>query len=297
MHCIICGSKTALKFSAKDGANPQSHRVFDIYWCNSCSFGRLGGSFTPCEVASFYPETYYTHAQFNAPERLSGIERLLVHFAWRVDKGAPFSATEVPAGSAACDLGCGNGFAMPILRERCSTVIGIDPDEGALKQASQHGPVFKGSAEELPPEVSSKTFDTVLVSHVLEHCIDPIAAARNVKKLLAPSGTAIIEVPNNDSICFERLRAAWPWSDIPRHLSFFTARSLDLLSRRVGLKVVRTEYVGYLRQFLPKWRDAQSQLAARENISLPSCWGLLLSTAFLPPERKYDSVRVHLTHL
>lgn len=297
MLCNICGAPTALRFSARDGANPSSPRVFDIYWCERCSFGRVAGEFTPTEVSGFYPETYYTHAKFGAPAPLSPTERLLVHLAWRVDKGVQFSAAEVPPGSSACDIGCGNGFAMPILREKCSNVVGIDPDEAALKEASKHGSVFKGSAETLPPEISDSAFDTVLMSHVLEHCIDPAAAAQNVKKILAPKGTAIIEVPNNQSVCFERLKAAWPWSDIPRHLSFFTARSLELLLRQAGLKVTKTEYVGYLRQFLPAWQEAQSRLAAREGVPLPSRWRLLFSTAFRPAPEKYDSIRVHVTHL
>jgi 2-polyprenyl-3-methyl-5-hydroxy-6-metoxy-1,4-benzoquinol methylase len=256
----------------------------------------VAGSFTPEQVAEFYPMDYYTHTLSAPPDSLSLVQRALVHLAWRLDYGVPFSADEIPSGSSACDIGCGNGSAIPVLQRKCRRVVGIDPDEDALKQAVRFSPVFKGTAEDLPAEILAEKFDTVLMSHVLEHCIDPFAAAQNVRGLLSHGGVAIIEVPNNQSSCFERLGAVWPWSDVPRHLSFFTAKSLELLLSKAGFKITRTEYVGYLRQFLPVWQESQDRLAGIEGIKLPSRLRMLASTAFLPKAEKYDSIRVHASH-
>ena len=93
-----------------------------------------------------------------------------------------------------------------------------------------------------------------------------------------------------------------PWLDVPRHLNFFTRRSLQALARAAGLEVMRYEWTGYCRMFSEEW-IAEEQ--ARWERFAPACnggmpprpskaraWRLLLRTGFSPPDRKYDSVRI-----
>lgn len=125
----------------------------------------------------------------------------------------------------------------------------------------------------------------VLMSHVLEHCIDPIGSVKNAAKLLSDEGTLVVEVPNNAALGFDWFEGKWPWTDIPRHLSFFTDRSLDRVLGNAGLTITETLYTGYARQFLPWWREQIGD--ARSG------WPLLLTSAALSPRRKYDSIRIH----
>ena len=181
-------------------------------------------------------------------------------------------------------------------------VVGIEPDPAARVLATKIGTVFEGTVEALPDAIAGRQFDVVLLSHVLEHCIDPTAALKNVKSLLAPGGTAIIETPNNAALGFEMHGPGWFFADIPRHLQFFTENSLRLALADAGLHVARAIYTGYTRQFSPRWRDAQREI--REHIGLGrnegwngNAWGLLAKSAFARPQKKYDSVRVHATAL
>jgi SAM-dependent methyltransferase len=136
------------------------------------------------------------------------------------------------------------------------------------------------------------------MSHVLEHCIDPHTALRNVCSILKPGGCVVIEVPNNAAKGFARFGANWPWSDIPRHFNFFTERSLTALLRNYGLEISSVRYVGYFRQFAPDWIKTQNEIwAAIGTGSRPKfgfiAWLLLAQTAFTRSSRKYDSVRIH----
>jgi SAM-dependent methyltransferase len=177
-------------------------------------------------------------------------------------------------------------------------VFGIEPDPAARRLAEKAGEVFDGTAEALPGAIAGKQFDVVLLSHVLEHCIDPVAALKNVKGLLAPGRTAIIEVPNNAAPGFDTYGPGWFFADIPRHLQFFTENSLRKALAHAGLRVTRAIYTGYTRQFSPQWLAAQTEI--REHIGLGSneawktnAWLLLAKTAFARPAKKYDSIRVH----
>lgn len=299
MNCIICSGQTRLLFSTKDRASAGEVRA--LRWCDTCDFGRLDGDFTPQTIASFYPENYYTH--FAAPRhagRMSPLERLRVHLAWRFDDGKPLNPAEIGAGRTVCDLGCGNGSDLRLFAEHGYRATGIDPDPKARAAAMTAGEILAGTAEDLPAGLAGRTFDVVLMSHVLEHCIDPTKAISNAASLLAPGGRLVVEVPNNAALGFSTFRAAWPWSDIPRHLNFFTDRSLEKLLRQRGLSVSRTSYVGYTRQFMPAWISMQKRIWSNvADEPMPSfglaAWVLLFRSALAPRRRKFDSVRVQAT--
>ena len=108
--------------------------------------------------------------------------------------------------------------------------------------------------------------------------------------------TLVIEVPNNDSIGFARLGPAWPWSDVPRHLNFFTEKSLQKMLNSCGLSVKVLMHTGYTRQFSAEWITSQDDIARRigkkQNGEIFS-WYLLLTSFVASKRKKYDSIRIH----
>lgn len=295
----------------RDHLRPEVLTEFPVVWCSSCNYGRVAGDLTPNQVAEFYAANYYTHTTPDTSEHSSKrfLDRLRVHLAWRRDGGLDLSADEVPRSKphpSFCDVGCGSGQALLRFKQAGYETFGIEPDAAARSLAGKICEVFQGTAEALPEEVGGRQFDVVLLSHVLEHCIDPIAALQNVNRLLTPGGTTIIEVPNNAALGAEIFGPGWFFADIPRHLQFFTERSLEDALARAGLRVSRTIYAGYARQFSPEWLAAQERIRVRIGVSRNgsrdaiaqgvNIWWMLAQTAFAPASRKYDSVRVHATH-
>jgi hypothetical protein len=67
-------------------------------------------------------------------------------------------------------------------------------------------------------------------------------------------------VPNNASLGFSMYGPAWPMTDLPRHLSFFTDGSLRAILAVVGFEVERVCYTGYCRQFVAAWIECESQI-------------------------------------
>jgi SAM-dependent methyltransferase len=299
-QCRLCGSPTYLRFSARDYARSDDLTEHHLNWCPRCQFGRLDGEFTLNEVSRFYPSNYYTHPTTakDQSSKSSFAERLLVHLAWRFDNGVAFNPSELHLGETVCDVGCGNGSNLRKFKELGLRTFGIDPDPIARAVARDSGEIFDGTAESLPLELRGKAFDTILMSHSLEHCIDPQTAIENAIRLLAPTGTLVVEVPNNEAIGFSWFKATWPWTDIPRHLNFFTIRSISNLVENCGLRITTVFYVGFVRQFLPSWwvthREISQKLDVkpRQNLKLIA-WLLLVRTIFAARHRKFDSIRIH----
>ena len=302
-YCFLCDSEMAPRFHTRDHLRPNVLTEYTIEWCAPCDFGRVAGKFQPGDVASFYTSEYYTHDALveSGKRQTSLLDRLLVQLAWRVDRGMDLSPSEVkPAfpGSTMCDVGCGSGRAMAMFKRAGYDVIGIEPDADARLPASKAGEVIDGTAETLDAALAGRHFDVILLSHVLEHCIDPTAALVNVKKFLVPGGTTIIEVPNNTAKGFEMYGPSWFFSDVPRHLNFFTEASLRRALALVGLRVTRVIYTGYARQFSASWLAAQRAIRTNTGLDAGQAWagniGLhLATTAFARPARKYDSIRIH----
>lgn len=308
--CFLCGAEMAPRFKTRDHLRPQVSTEYAVEWCAPCAFGQVAGQFTPADVSAFYAEGYYTHGtpgQSGQPA-MRFLDRVRMHLAWRTDRGVDLSPGEIAPSSPAptlCDVGCGSGQAMSAFQQAGYQAVGIEPDPAARALAGKAGDVFEGTVEALPAALAGRQFDVVLLSHVLEHCIHPAAALANVRRLLAPAGTAILEVPNNAALAFQIYGPAWFFADIPRHLQFFTESSLRQALAHAGLRVTRVLHTGYTRQFSSAWLAAQKQIRTHTGLDPGldrsgrwdgNIWALLARTAFARAARKYDSIRVHAMH-
>jgi SAM-dependent methyltransferase len=78
------------------------------------------------------------------------------------------------------DVGCGVKPYEPLFRPYAA-YVGVDVGNPAAD--------LEGSAEDLPVEDAS--FDLVLCTQTLEHCLDPAAAVRELRRAVAPGGRVL----------------------------------------------------------------------------------------------------------
>lgn len=202
-----------------------------------------------------------------------------------------------------CDVGSGSGRFLQSLLDAGLVGFGIEPDPAAVRNARQSGlSVYEGSAEALPAGSESEApVDIVVMRHTLEHFVDPRAALRNIKSLLTDEGLVLCEVPNNECLHAQSMGAAWCHLGVPRHLSFFTQRSLRALFEAQGFAVEHVGFYGYTPQF--KHEVVSAEAAAYEFFSRRGASGalpckpsartraqLLAATCLAPPNKKYDSI-------
>jgi SAM-dependent methyltransferase len=310
-NCPLCGQATTPWLDLP--IDPKSNRPIKhghLVRCSKCRYGFVWPRPGADEVGEFYQlDRYYTHGTGSHYVRTGKpglLDRARVHLAWRLDRGRDSWEERLNAllngrPSDVCDLGCGHGALAARFRQLGHRVIGIEVDGEAAAQARSRGvTVLAGTAEKLPDELLPATFDVVIMSHVLEHCVDPTAAAGNVARLLREGGQFIVEVPNNESLGASWAGIAWDWLDVPRHLNFFTGYSLRQLCSRAGLDVCESYYSGYCRQFTNDWIATErrnGEVLRKAGAAAPltgrlRSWLLLLRTAVAPARRKYDSVGI-----
>jgi SAM-dependent methyltransferase len=307
--CKLCGGHTKLLHSAGDYRRPEDQRVWKLLWCAGCEFGQIYHPNLNAEVVSdFYGIEFYTHggASDRRDLEIPLSQKIMTRLAWSADAGVDIKIGELGIDTSksprVCDIGCGRGW---LLREFISAGyvgVGVEPDDVARELANQVCPVYPGTAEQLPDDIRRGEFDVVVMTHSLEHCLDPSVGIKNVASLLSETGTLVIEVPNNACRGFDVYGPSWPWSDIPRHLNFFTPTSLEKILRDNGLKITRKFFAGFTRQFSSVWANDQRRIANAIGASLPlngetRRWYELAVSLFLAPERKYDSIRVHAKRL
>ena len=114
-----------------------------------------------------------------------------------------FLLERIPDGSAALDVGCGNGWAtLLISRERPRCVVhGADSDAAALRRLSQklrrlwkHRTTrcYLCSAEKLAGFFGTRQYDVAVSVHALHHYEKPYEALQNVQRVLRPGGRLLI---------------------------------------------------------------------------------------------------------
>ena len=293
------------RFSVRcDWRLPEPAEPWTVHWCGACHYGAVRPSPEPEEVAGFYPEDYYTHEVDHAANQARSFgSRLRQHLAWRTSHEAgdtpAFLRGFLPEAThiRVLDLGCGNGVALAPFRAAGMEVIGVEPDDRARAVvAAQLDAVYPGTAEAPPDSLEEASFDCVRVCHALEHCVDPGRALDRAIRFLRPGGVLMLETPNSDALGFEQQLGAWPWTDIPRHLHFFSARSLQRACEQRGLTVETCDYRGFGRQLTDGWLAAEQRIhavlhpdAAPPRVGVRA-WRLLLRSFFASRARKYDSV-------
>ncbi|MGZ3427721.1 MAG: class I SAM-dependent methyltransferase [Polyangia bacterium] len=134
-------------------------------------------------VRRFDPDAYHTRSALP----IRAIERLRVRAIRRLLDASP--AMRV------LEVGVGGGNVLERVGGRR---VGIDLSPFILHKAKARlgagAALVRGDAMALP--FADGAFDRVFCSEVLEHVLEPEAAVREMRRVLAPRGFAVVSVPN-----------------------------------------------------------------------------------------------------
>ncbi len=184
---------------------------------------------TAAELAHFYASQYRRLYKGQSEPEPRHVLRAFELAATRLAGLRPL----VPASGRALDLGAGGGEFVYALARLGYAAVGVEPDVGyGGFAAAQYGVAMRIEPFEQFAEPDA-SFDLVTAFHVLEHIADPAATLRRLRRLVAPAGAVVIEVPNVDSpeqATRNKLHFA--------HVINFTPRTLALMAARAGFDVV-----------------------------------------------------------
>ena len=141
------------------------------------------------------------------------------------------------------DIGAGTGDFLLECKNQNWDILGIEPNDKAKGIAVGKGIKFGDTIEKL----ESNSFDVITMWHVLEHVPDVEHQVAELKRLLKPSGTIIIAVPNFKSYDANHYKEFWAAYDVPRHLWHFSKTAIEKLFDKQNMN---------LEDIKPMWFDS-----------------------------------------
>ena len=141
------------------------------------------------------------------------------------------------------DIGAGTGDFLLECKNQNWDILGIEPNDKAKEIAVGKGIKFGNTIEKL----ESNSFDVITMWHVLEHVPDVEHQVAELKRLLKPSGTIIIAVPNFKSYDAKYYKEFWAAYDVPRHLWHFSKTAIEKLFDKQNMN---------LEDIKPMWFDS-----------------------------------------
>ena len=141
------------------------------------------------------------------------------------------------------DIGAGTGDFLLEAKNQNWDILGIEPNDKAKGIAVGKGIKFGDTIEKL----ENNSFDVITMWHVLEHVPDVEHQVAELKRLLKPSGTIIIAVPNFKSYDANHYKEFWAAYDVPRHLWHFSKTAIEKLFDKQNMN---------LEDIKPMWFDS-----------------------------------------
>ncbi len=136
------------------------------------------------------------------------------------------------------DIGCAEGRLLSSFLEYGCDCYGIEhplyPKQRFLN--SNRIQYFVDDLELL--DLEERSFNIIILWHVLEHLDNPYAIISRVYDLLASDGFLVLAVPNLSSIESRVFRQSWFHLDIPWHKYHFTKRSLRYLLEKNHFEII-----------------------------------------------------------
>lgn len=233
IKCALCDSddyKVILR--GKDYRFCLSNEVFELVECNNCGLIYLNPRPTREEINRFYPKKYYGIKTITLMKIINHLFKLV----------QIRSINKYKRQGRLLDLGCGGGDFLWEMKKRGFEVYGVDHSFQACKLARERlgENIFNAELEKC--HFPNDYFDVVTLWHVLEHLPNPNITLREIYRILKKDGVLVSETPNIDSLSFKMFRKNCFHLDIPRHLYYWSSKTIKEMLNRHKFKVFKISY-------------------------------------------------------
>lgn len=265
-NCPQCGATGGLLYADLKDRLFGASGTWDLHRCSSVSCGVIWLSPLPLERELYKVyENYYTH-QLASESTFTGLKSVYeraCHAYYAIYFGYPLARSLVsscfavllrliPRRAAHLDfmafhlpyvnngklleIGCGSGLHLKNMKSLGWNVEGIDIDTKAVDACRASG--LPATARTIDDVLASgERYDAVVLSHVIEHVMDPSSFVAKCFDLLNNGGKLVLITPNIESLSHKVFGRYWLPLDPPRHLTLFNCHSLCKTVQQAGFVV------------------------------------------------------------
>ncbi len=242
--CTLCGAHAErLLFEVEDTmfGRPGKYRLVE---CQQCSMRYINPRPTTPALARHYPNDYLCYTNFDHEHWLLrwAFNRMQQDQARRRVRQIERVTGRLPQGTTVLDVGCGRGELLRRLkndRQTLGTGIDINRDVVDVLRRESGIPVLHGTLCEVGCE--SASFDLVTLTEYLEHEPHPRPVIEEVRRIIKPGGFVAIEVPDISGPPGRWFGPNWWQIDAPRHLTYFSPKTLTQLLESSGFEVLQVK--------------------------------------------------------
>jgi SAM-dependent methyltransferase len=136
------------------------------------------------------------------------------------------------------DVGASNGGLVRAANESGFVACGVEPspDICALARDAHGVEMHCGDIRTLP--FADGSFDVVTMHDVLEHVFDPIGTLQACRRVLAPGGLLVVEMPSGDSVLAIEQGADWAVFSPLEHVNIFSEHNAARIVRQAGFRLL-----------------------------------------------------------
>jgi len=177
-----------------------------------------------------------------------------------------------PSKGSILDIGAGTGDFLAVAGKDGWRIMGTEPSDKAKAIAKSKGVNFVENTSEL----ENHSFDIISMWHVLEHVPDLEEQIKELKRLLKPTGTLIVAVPNFKSFDAKHYGNFWAAFDVPIHFWHFSKKAIELLFAKENMqlkKVLPMKFDSFYVSLLSeKYKNGKMNYIKAFLIGLHSNW-------------------------
>jgi SAM-dependent methyltransferase len=234
--CKNCGGEVKLEYKNLFDNRHGYPGKFDIYRCLKCGFRHTVPELKQQQISKIYSQ-YYPRQNITADQILRQSKiKISRSGIWLKGLGTTCHLATA-RNEKVLDIGCGTCQSLLEIKLLGGEPWGIDPDVRSENIAKTLGlNFFRGTLDSCP--FPKKYFDLITASQVLEHIPDPKVFLEICKKYLRKNGRIRLSFPNVDSLGNILFKSKWLNWHIPYHLNHFSRKSVSVLLKKCGYRLI-----------------------------------------------------------
>lgn len=160
-------------------------------------------------------------------------------------------------GSDILDVGCSQGIVPVLLGREGKTVLGVDLDSVAVEQANAfladqpdqvRDKVRFECADFMTMDLGGRGFDTIVMTEVLEHLVDPEKFVGKAHRLLRDGGCMVVTVPFGINDFIDHKSTFYLTGPYEILSKFFSLRNVEFMGKWIGFQCIKggTDHESYV---------------------------------------------------